>query len=57
MRKPTSTKPTPVSSRAYRDAAAAGPGQDDCDGLRPMAWRGGELRSIIRIDRRRAAWL
>src|SRR5262249_61987834 len=34
-----------------------GPGQNDCDGLRSVAWRGRELRSIIRIDRRRAAWL
>src|SRR5262245_1604030 len=57
MRKPTSTKPTPVSSRADRNAAGAGPGQADYDGLRSVAWRGRELRSIIRIDRRRAAWL
>src|SRR5499427_8153293 len=43
MCKPTSTKPTPVSSRTDRDAA----------GLR-YGW---ELRSIIRIDRGRPVWL
>src|SRR5262249_31075688 len=57
MRKPTSTKPTPVSSRADRVAAAAAPWQADYDSLRSAAWRSRELRSIIRIDRRRAAWL
>src|SRR5262249_2801559 len=54
MRKPTSTKPTLVSSRADCDAAAPGWGMIL---LKYSSWYGWELRSMIRIDRGRAVRL